>query len=85
LPRTGTINIRRLGNLDAVIAPHIITFFAFPPEIHKAIYTTNAIESMNSTLRKLIETQQIFPSDDAAFKLVYLVILHNLFDSRLVG
>ena len=53
---------------------HIIPFFAFPPEIRKVIYTTNAIESMNSSLRKVIKSQQIFPSDDAAFKLVYLAM-----------
>ncbi len=53
---------------------HIIPFFAFPPEIRKAIYTTNAIESMNSSLRKVIKSQQIFPTDEAAFKLVYLAM-----------
>ncbi len=53
---------------------NIIPFFAFPPEIRRAIYTTNAIESMNSSLRKVIKSQQIFPSDDAAFKLVYLAM-----------
>jgi putative transposase len=53
---------------------NIIPFFAFPPEIRKAIYTTNAIESMNSSLRKVIKSQQIFPTDEAAFKLVYLAM-----------
>ncbi|MFN5978625.1 MAG: transposase, partial [Pseudanabaena sp.] len=53
---------------------NIIPFFAFPLEIRKAIYTTNAIESMNSSLRKVIKSQQIFPTDEAAFKLVYLAI-----------
>ena len=38
------------------------------------IYTTNAIESMNSSLRKVIKDQQIFPTDEAAFKLVYLAM-----------
>jgi putative transposase len=52
---------------------NIIPFFAFPPEIRKAIYTTKALESMNSSLRKVIKSQQIFPSDDA-FKLVYLAM-----------
>ncbi|NUN66290.1 hypothetical protein HCU40_16415 [Pseudanabaena biceps] len=51
---------------------NIIPFFVFPPEIRRAIYTTNAIESMNSSLRKVIKSQQIFPSDAAAFKLVYI-------------
>ncbi|MEB3125840.1 MAG: transposase, partial [Synechococcales bacterium] len=53
---------------------NIIPFFAFPPEIRRVIYTTNAIESMNSSLRKVIKSQQIFPSDEAAFKLVYLAM-----------
>jgi transposase-like protein len=53
---------------------NIIPFFAFLPEIRRAIYTTNAIESMNSSLRKVIKSQQIFPSDDDAFMLVYLAI-----------
>jgi putative transposase len=53
---------------------NIIPFFAFPLEIRRAIYTTNAIESMNSSLRKVIKSQQIFPSDEAAFKLVYLAM-----------
>ncbi len=53
---------------------YIIPFFAYPPEIRKVIYTTNAIESMNSSLRKVIKSQQIFPTDEAAFKLVYLAM-----------
>ncbi len=53
---------------------HIIPFFAYPPEIRKVIYTTNAIESMNSSLRKVIKSQQIFPTDEAGFKLVYLAM-----------
>ena len=53
---------------------NIIPFFAFPTEIRRAIYTTKALESMNSSLRKVIKSQQIFPSDEAAFKLVYLAM-----------
>ena len=41
---------------------NIIPFFAFPHEIRRAIYTTNAIESMNSSLQKVIKSQQIFPT-----------------------
>ncbi|TYQ30540.1 transposase [Pseudanabaena sp. UWO310] len=53
----------------------MIPFFAFPPEIRRAIYyTTNAIELMNSRLQKVIKSQQIFSSDDATFKLVYLAM-----------
>ena len=53
---------------------NIIPFFDYPPEIRKVIYTTNAIESMNMTLRKVMKNKRIFPSDDAAFKQIYLAL-----------
>jgi putative transposase len=53
---------------------HIRTFFAFPMEIRKAIYTTNAIESLNFSLRKVIKNRALFPNDDSVFKLFYLAI-----------
>lgn len=53
---------------------NIIPFFAYPPEIRKVIYTTNAIESMNMTLRKVIKNKRVFPSDEAAFKQIYLAL-----------
>jgi putative transposase len=49
----------------------IIPFFAFPSEIRKAIYTTNAIESMNMTLRKVLKNHRAFPTDESALKVVY--------------
>jgi len=52
----------------------IIPFFAFPPEIRKAIYTTNAIESVNMTLRKVLKNHRAFPTDESALKVVYLAI-----------
>ena len=52
----------------------VIPFFAFPHEIRRAIYTTNAIESLNMTLRKVIKNRAIFPNDEAAFKLLYLAL-----------
>jgi len=52
----------------------IIPFFAFLPEIRKAIYTTNAIESMNMTLRKVIKTHRAFPTDESALTVIYLAI-----------
>jgi putative transposase len=48
-------------------------FLAFPPEVRKIIYTTNAIESLNQ-LRKIIKNRGHFPSDDAAIKLLWLAI-----------
>lgn len=53
---------------------NITPFFAYPPEIRKVIYTTNAIESMNMTLRKVMKNKRIFPSDEAAFKQIYLAL-----------
>jgi putative transposase len=49
-------------------------FFAFPREVRKLIYTTNAIESLNSTLRKVVRVRGHFPNDEAAVKLLYLAI-----------
>jgi putative transposase len=50
----------------------VIPFFAFPADIRKVIYTTNAVESLNMTLRKLIKTRGSFPSEEAALKLLYM-------------
>jgi transposase-like protein len=52
----------------------VIPFFTFPPAVRKVIYTTNAIESINSRLRKIIKTRSHFPSDDAASKLIWLAL-----------
>jgi len=52
----------------------IITLFDFPPAIRKAIYTTNAIESVNSVIRKFTRNRKIYPSEDSALKNVYLAI-----------
>jgi putative transposase len=48
--------------------------FSYPPEIRKAIYTTNAIESLNMSLRKVTKNRGHFPNDDAMFKLLYLAL-----------
>ena len=53
---------------------HVIPFFAFPSEIRRVIYTTNAIESVNARLRKIIKTRGHFPSDEAASKLIWLAL-----------
>jgi len=53
---------------------HVIPFFAFPPQIRRVIYTTNAIESINSQLRKIIKSRGHFPTDDAASKLIWLAL-----------
>jgi putative transposase len=52
----------------------IIPLFSYPPDIRKAIYTTNAIESLNMSLRKVTKNRGSFPSDEAMFKLLYLAL-----------
>jgi putative transposase len=54
----------------------VIPFFAFPEGVRRIIYTTNAIEALNSKLRRAVRTRGHFPSDDAATKLLYLVLNH---------
>jgi putative transposase len=54
--------------------PHVIPFFAFPPDIRRLLYTTNALESVHAQLRKIIKTRGHFPSDEAASKLLWLAI-----------
>src|ERR1700676_2499083 len=55
----------------------VIPFFEFPPEIRRVIYTTNAVESLHMSLRKIIKTRGSFPSEESAMKLLYLA-LRNL-------
>ena len=54
--------------------PNLITLFEYPPEIRKVIYTTNAIESLNSVIRKATKQRKVFPTDESAMKVVYLAI-----------
>ena len=51
---------------------HVIPFFAYPPEVRKMIYTTNAIESLNATLRRSVRVRGHFPNDEAAMRLIWL-------------
>ena len=55
--------------------PQLSTFFKYPPEIRKIIYTTNSIENFNRGLRKVTKSKAIFPSDDALFKSIYLAMM----------
>lgn len=54
--------------------PQVIPFFAFPPEVRRVIYTTNALESVHARLRKIIKTRGHFPTDEAATKLLWLAL-----------
>jgi putative transposase len=68
---------KRYGSIRLMWERHwerIIPFFAFSPEIRKVMYTTNAIESLNMSLRKIIKTRGSFPSEQAALKLLYMAL-----------
>jgi putative transposase len=54
--------------------PEVIPFFAFPDEVRRIIYTTNAIESLNAKLRRAVRTRGHFPNDESALKLLFLVL-----------
>lgn len=53
---------------------NVIPFFDYPEDIRKAIYTTNAIEALNRSFRKIIKTRGAFPTDESIFKLLYLAL-----------
>jgi len=53
---------------------NIIPIFDYPMDIHKVIYTTNAIESLNRSLRKVIKTKAVFPDEESGFKVMYLAM-----------
>ena len=53
---------------------NLITIYSYPADIRKVIYTTNAIESLNSVIRKSVKTRKVFPNDDAALKVIYLAV-----------
>lgn len=51
------------------------TFFKYPPEIRRLVYTTNPIESFNRSIRKITKTKSSFPTDDSLFKILYLIVM----------
>ncbi|MBR0105580.1 MAG: IS256 family transposase [Lachnospiraceae bacterium] len=55
--------------------PQISTYFKYPPELRKMIYTTNQIENFNRQLRKVTKSRTVFPTDDALFKILYLATM----------
>nr|WP_255325812.1 IS256 family transposase [Sphingobium sp. 15-1] len=54
--------------------PEVIPFFAFPDEVRRIVYTTNSIEALNSKLRRAVRARGHFPNDEAATKLLYLIL-----------
>ena len=69
----GATSSRRWRRLATCLG-QVIPFFVFPPAVRKVIYTTNAIESINGRLRKIIKTRGHFPSEEAAAKLIWLAL-----------
>ena len=77
------VNLEQFDKVGGDKYPHVVkswrsnwegltVFFNYPKDIRKAIYTTNVIESLNSVIRTAVNKLKIFPSDQAAFKVVYL-------------
>jgi putative transposase len=65
---------KAIGKLWKENWEHVIPFFAFPDEVRKVIYTTNAVEGLRRGLRKIIKNRGSFPSEEAALKLLYLAL-----------
>ncbi len=71
--RWGT-KYQAIGKLWKENWARVIPFFEFPAEVRKVMYTTNAVESLHMSLRKIIKTRGSFPSEEAALKLIYLAL-----------
>ncbi|HCM6292639.1 TPA: transposase [Salmonella enterica subsp. enterica serovar 16:l,v:-] len=69
--RRGTVSISKNWRAHR---ENLNTFFGYPPDSRKAIYTTNAIESLNSVIRAAIKKRKVFPTDDSVRKVIYLTI-----------
>ena len=72
--RSRVNDTRAIGQAWRRAWEHMVPLFAFPPAIRKMIYTTNAVESLNRSLRKIIKTRGSFPTNEAALKLLFLAI-----------
>jgi putative transposase len=68
------LKYQAIGKLWREQWARVIPFFAFPPEIRKVIYTTNAVESLHMSLRKIIKNRASFPNEESAIKLLYLAL-----------
>jgi putative transposase len=71
---TGELGNWGTGELENWRTGDVIPFFAFPPEIRRVIYTTNALESVHARVRKMIKTRGHFPTGEAATKLIWLAV-----------
>ncbi|GAB7201967.1 hypothetical protein OS31_36060 [Dickeya oryzae] len=71
---SGMKNTRKSVKAGVHTGETLNTFFGYPPDIRKAIYTMNAIESLNSVIRQVIKKRNMFPTGDAVRKVIYLAI-----------
>ncbi len=80
LPTTATASLTRDGSCVPIAWrrrwAEIVPFLAFSPELRRAIYTTNAVESLHSQLRRSLKTRGHMPSDEAVLKLLFLATRH---------
>ena len=74
MPESDLTSTSPRGDVFRAEAFHLKAAVLGPDDIRRAVYTTNAIESLNMSLRKVIKTRASFPNDDAAFKLLYLAL-----------
>jgi transposase-like protein len=58
--------------------PNLVIFMQYPEAIRRVIYTTNALESVNSQFRKVTQNKRVFPNDESVFKLLYLTIQYMM-------
>jgi hypothetical protein len=72
--QTPSIRTSTKGSTPPNAWEYVTPFLAFPPELRRVVYTTNAIEALNRQLRKAIKTKSHFPNEEAARKLIYLAI-----------
>ena len=68
----------------AVNWPNLSTYFKYPQQVRRLIYTTNAIEGFNRQLRKVTKTKSVFPTDDSLFKMLYLAMEGLIIPYRIV-
>ena len=74
IPAPGGENIPPSRKPGGATGDRVIPFFAFPEAVRRIIYTTNAIEALNAKLRRAVKIRGHFPNDEAATKLIYLVL-----------
>jgi len=75
LLKLGILNTPQISRSWRKHWENLNTLFKYPDDIRKAIYTTNAIESLNSVIRKATNKRKVFPTDESAMKVVYLAVI----------